>query len=55
MIHACDATMLQPDADGFYSAVCVCSWSAGGYYFPDLETAIDELVEHAFQAGIAER
>ena len=47
-MHACDGA---PDYEGgeFLMARCTCGWSQDG--FPDEETAIDSLMDHAYGVG----
>lgn len=47
--HISETGSLEPDEDGFYWATCACGDHAGA--FPDLETAVDALMAHAFDAG----
>ena len=48
--HASEPSMLTPDDAGFYLAACVCGWTTEAW-FPDLETAVDELVAHALSVA----
>jgi hypothetical protein len=43
----------EREADGFYTARCICGWSDGP--FPDFETMVDALMDHAFYAGKGSR
>lgn len=43
-VHACNGEPIEDD-DGFYVAKCTCGWSQNG--LPDMETAIDWLMQHA--------
>lgn len=42
----------ERDEDDFIVARCSCGWSLGP--FPDEETAIDVLMEHAYDRGRAD-
>lgn len=48
--HLCNGAPTEED-DGFYLALCTCGWRQDG--LPDLETAIDFLMEHAAEAANA--
>jgi hypothetical protein len=37
-------------AEGWYSAQCTCGFTEGP--FPDAETMVDALMEHAYHAGV---
>jgi hypothetical protein len=37
-------------ADGWFTATCTCGWTEGP--FPDAETTVDALMEHAYEAGV---
>lgn len=47
--HAAEAGMLDVAADDWYHARCVCGWTEGP--LPDVETAVDAMVSHAFEQG----
>lgn len=46
--HACNGGPTESE-DGFYEVNCTCGAHACG--FPDAETAIDFLMEHAYEMG----
>lgn len=45
MNHVAAGGSLERHPDGFYRAICMCKWFAGP--FPDVEVAVDALMEHA--------
>jgi hypothetical protein len=51
MIHQTADFDLHP-RDGWYSAQCTCGFTEGP--FPDIETMVDALMEHAFHAAYDE-
>jgi len=53
MNHMTEGFSLRPDHDGWYRAQCVCGWKGGP--FPDVEIMVDELMDHAYAAGLRTR
>lgn len=51
-VHMTDDVDWRP-ADGWYTARCSCGWSDGP--FPDVETMVDALMDHAAAAAMADR
>lgn len=49
VIHLSDPETFKPDADGFFTARCVCGWALSPW--PDMELAVDALMEHAYVKG----
>lgn len=47
--HGCAGPPIE-DEEGWYTAACECGFEIDG--LPDLETAVDILMEHAFEAGV---
>lgn len=50
MTHMTANFDLHPD-DGWFRAECSCGWEQGP--FPDAETMVDALMDHAYAAGLA--
>lgn len=48
-LHATADGTLERQASGWYEARCVCGFTNGP--FPDLETTVDELMDHAWAAA----
>lgn len=44
-VHLSDASSLETDETGFYTARCECGWAFGP--LPDVETVVDALMDHA--------
>lgn len=42
--HMSEPGTLEPDADGWWHARCVCGWQQGP--FPDIEVVVDALMDH---------
>lgn len=43
---------IEADNDGWYNPTCSCGFTFGPV--PDVETAVDVLMEHAYDAGTRE-
>lgn len=50
-VHQTATGTLHP-TDGWYEARCACGFRLG--QLPDLETMVDVLMEHAYDAGLRE-
>lgn len=48
-LHATADGTLERGEDGWYEARCTCGFRNGP--LPDLETTVDELMDHAWAAG----
>lgn len=42
---------VEQDEEGWYVPSCACGWKWAPC--PDIETAVDVLMEHAYEAGLA--
>lgn len=50
--HMSAESAFEKDGTGFYVPTCACGWAFGPV--PDLETLVDVLMQHAYEAAVGE-